>query len=715
MFTTQKRVILTALFACSIVAAAGVLAAEDKTAAVKEREAKWIAVLKSNAPVGDKVVACKQLALCGTKDAVPVLMHLVADEHMEAWARIALEVIPDSSVDEALRESLGKLHGRCLVGVIHSIGRRGDAKAVGLIAAKLKDPDVNVGVASALALGDIGGGAAAAALEGALGSTVPALRSAMAEGCILCAEKQLAAGKADEAARIYDVVRKADLPGQRIREATRGAILARKAAGVPLLVELLRSQDKQMFHLGLTVARELSGKEATNALAAEFDKAAPERQTQLVLAIADRGDVTGLPAMLQAAKSGPDSVRITLVKLLKRFGNASCVPLLLELAIDPKPELANAALESLSGLSGKEVDAEIVARLPKAAGKVRLLLLQLVGDRLLTAAIPEVIKAVSDPDLQVRLQALTTLGYAVEFKDLSVLIAHVAAVPENADEAKTARVALRAACQRMPETEACAAKLAAAMGGAKTQAKIDFLEVLTALGGQKALETVAAAVSDSNSEIQDAGTRLLGKWMTLDAGPVLAKLAQSASDSKYEVRLVRSYIRLIRQFPMANEDRVKMCGTAVTIAKRDEEKRLILQVLARYPSSDGLLLALEMAKTPSLKTDASKSIFTVVQKMGADSPEVKKILAKIGLQQVKVDILKAEYGAGGKTKDVTELVRSYAHGFPLIPLKKSSYNEAFGGDPAPGMTKELKIEYRFNDRAGKATFGENASIVLPIL
>ena len=85
------------------------------------------------------------------------------------------------------------------------------------------------------------------------------------------------------------------------------------------------------------------------------------------------------------------------------------------LAVDRKPELASAAFQSLSGLPRKEVDAEIIARLPKAEGKARLLLLQLVGDRMLTAAIPEVIKAASDPDLHIRLQAIMTLGYAVEF------------------------------------------------------------------------------------------------------------------------------------------------------------------------------------------------------------------------------------------------------------------------------------------------------------
>ena len=705
-----------AFFAIALVAIAAAVssAAEDKAATAKERETKLIAVLKSNAQPGEKALACKQLALCGSKDAVPALVPFLGDERMAAWARIALEAIPDPAVEDALRDSVGKLNGRCLIGVINSLGRRGDAKAVALLAAKLKDNDAEVASASAVALGHVGDAAALTALESALAGTVPAVRSAAAEGCILCAEKRLAAGKADEAVKIYDMVRgKTDLPAQRVREATRGAILARKTAGVPILVELLRSNDKQLFNLGLTVGRELPGREATDALTAEFAKAAPERQSLLILAIADRGDAAGLPAMLQAAKSGPDGVKITIAKLLKRLGNASCVPLLLEFAVDEKPEMDQAAVEALADLPGKDVDAEIVARLSKAEGKAKFVLLQLVGDRVLTAAVPEVVKAASAPDLQVRLQALTTLGYAVEFKDLSVLIGRVAATPENAEEAKAALGALKTACTRMADVDACAVQLVAAMPSAKVPAKVHLLEVLTAVGGKKALETVAAAAVDSNGDMQDAGTRLLGKWMTLDAAPVLVKLLQSTKDPKQEVRLVRAYIRMIRQFPMANEDRVKMCRTAITLAKRDAEKKLILTVLGRYASAESLQMAAELAKTDSLKADAGKAILMIVQKIGGNSPQAQQVLAQIGLQQTNIEIVKAEYGAGKNVKDVTGQVREGLHGIPMILLKGSSYNEAFGGDPAPGTVKELKIEYRFNGKDGKAAFAENASIFLP--
>ena len=85
------------------------------------------------------------------------------------------------------------------------------------------------------------------------------------------------AGNSVAATELYDEVRAADLPQQRIIEATRGAILARGQQGIPLLLELFRSPDKKLFQLALGTAREFPGGDVDQALAAEMTRATPER------------------------------------------------------------------------------------------------------------------------------------------------------------------------------------------------------------------------------------------------------------------------------------------------------------------------------------------------------------------------------------------------------------------------------------------------------
>jgi len=327
--------------ACVMVGNRSPLAAAENPGSALESQR--IAVLTSDAPPQDKAITCKQLAIYGGKEAVPALAPLLADEKLASWARIALEVIPDPVADDALREAMGKLQGRLLVGAINSIGVRRDGKATDVLIARLKDPDAEVASAAAVALGRLGNASAAKALEDSLAGAPATVRSAIAEGCILCAERRLAEGQPAEAVKLYDLVRKAEVPKPRVVEATRGAILARQSAGVPLLVEQLRSADKLLFALGLRVARELPGREATEALVAELGRAAPDRLALLILALADRGDAAALPAALQAAKNGPDQVRIVAMRVLKRLGDASYVPVLLEAALEANEEVSQTA------------------------------------------------------------------------------------------------------------------------------------------------------------------------------------------------------------------------------------------------------------------------------------------------------------------------------------------------------------------------------------
>jgi hypothetical protein len=155
-----------------------------------------------------------------------------------------------------------------------------------------------------------------------------------------------------------------------------------------------------------------------------------------------------------------------------------------------------------------------------------------------------------------------------------------------------------------------------------------------------------------------------------------------------------------------------MSRTAMQIAKRDAEKKLVLDLLERYTSIEGLQLAIETAKTETLKNDAAKTARVIARKLG-NPAEAQQLMDKAGLEMEKIEIVKAQYGAGERLKDVTEIVRKAAAGTLTVALPAPDYNGAFGGDPASGTVKQLTIEYRVNGKAGKASFNENAPIVLP--
>jgi HEAT repeat protein len=699
------------LASCMVLAAITVRAADEKTSSA-DKEKELLAILRSDAPKADKALACKKLAVYGSSEAVPELARLLKDEELASWARIPLEVIPGSAADEALRKSLDSLQGQLLVGAINSIGVRRDGYAADSLIARLKDQDAEVASAAAVALGKIGNDAATGALRKALSATSGKTRSAVSEGLVLCAERLMNDGRTTEAIEIYDQVRKTDVPKQRLLEASRGAILARKEQGIALLLEQLRSPDKALFQLALSTAREIASRKVDEALAGELSNTSPARAAVILVAMADRKETVVLPAVVAAAENGPKEVRLAAIESLGRVGDGSCLNALLSAATDSDPELSQAAKAALADLRGDSIDRAIVGRLANTQDKLYPVLIEVVGERRL-AATPALVNALESTEPAIRKAALKALGETVSAQELNILIAQVVK-SKHVEDATTAQQALKSAAIRMPDREACAAELAAALDAAPSAVKPALLDILAAVGGTKALAAVGAAAKSSDPELQDVSSRLLGEWMTIDAAPVLLDLTKTAPGEKFQARALRGYVRIARQFVMPDDQRLAMCQSALDACRQPAEKKLVLEVLKRYPNQQTLALATKLMQVPELKADATQTALAIAQKVGNKVEGVQKLLTDAGLGKVKVEIIKAEYGAGATQKDVTSVLQKQLADVQLIGLPADDYNTAFGGDPVPGTPKQLKIQYRVDGKPGEATFAENALIILPM-
>lgn len=675
------------------------------------QEAELLAVLRSDATLQEKSAACRQLARVATKEAVPTLAVLLGDEKLSHMARYALEGIRDPSVDDALRDALGKVQGQPRLGVIGSLGARRDAKAVNALAGLLKE--TSTAQAAARALGNIGTPEAAKALEDALPDAKGGNQTAICEGLLRCAEALAADGASAASQAIYDRLRGlADAPPQVCGAALRGAILARGKEGVPLLVEALHGSDYAQAAAAVRAAMESPSPEITDALVAELPKVPAERQGLLILALAERGEARVLPTVLQAAQSEDGQLRILAFRALKRVGDASCVPALLDAAAEGNADVAQAAMESMESLQDESVDEQVAARLSEAQGKMRLVLMELAGRRRTAAAAPALWLASDDADPEVRIAALASLGAVIETADLPKLIARLPDTKE-AQEAAALDKALCEVCLRAEDREAVAAQLVAAMPKVDGPVKVRILETLNVVGGATSLETVAAAARSSDAELRDAASRVLGQWKSADAAPILLDLHNSVSDDRIKIRAIRAYIRIARQFDMPADRRAAMCRAALETAARDADKQLVLEVLLRYPSEEMQAIAMEAAKVPALKEQALLVVMGMASK-GINRAELGRALAQAGQKPVELEIIKAEYGAGAKIKDVTAILRKYAKNYRIIFLPNTSYNASLGGDPTPGIVKQLKIQYRIDGKEGEVSLNENATIVLPI-
>lgn len=602
----MNRIIVTAVLALGIGALPLIgLAAEPP------KEADLIKIIQSDAPPQDKAIPCKQLAIYGSAKAVPALAALLPDKDLSSWARIALEAIPGPEADNALQASLGKLKGRLLVGVINSIGHRAVAKASGDLAGLLKSEDEMVACAAAAALGRIANAEAVQTLEPQLKAKSAELRSTAAEALVICAEKRREAGESDETVRLCEAIRKADVPRQRTLEAIRCMALVGGKVGTDILSDLLRSDDRHMFGLGLHLAREMKGAEVTDLVSKAMGKAAPRRKALLLIALADRKDPKSIPAVLSAAKDEKGAVRVTAIELLEKMGDVSCVGVLLGAAVDEDEKVAKAARLSLARLPGKAVSDDLVARLGKAEGNTLAVLLDLTAQRQLPAALEAMVRHAGSTDAAVRSAALAGVAFMGGAEEIPAVVELVKNAKDAASRGAAEKV-LTALCGRAGP--ACMDHLRPLARSDKTELKIVVLHALAAAGGEKAVEAVVDGAKEGDAEFVDEAVRTLSTWPNrwpndTKAAEALLELAKSAEKPTHKVLALRGYFQFLQATKSLKEaDRLGKLREAMSLAPRPQEKRLGVAALSAIGTSGALKMLTELTDDAAIAQEACAAI-----------------------------------------------------------------------------------------------------------
>lgn len=466
------------------------------------QEEPLLAILQSGAPQAEKSAACRELARVGTRQAVPVLAPLLADDSLADIARFALEPIPDPAVDEALRTALGKVKGRLLTGVIHSLAVRKDPASITPLAGLLSDPDPAVAQSAAHALGAFGP-AAAPSLETALTKTSPPNQFAVIEGLLACA------GEGPNAVAIHDKLRAIpNLPAHLKVSALRGSIRSRGAEGLPLLAEAIRTEAEVPAHAAIGIAMEIPGAGVTRVMAGELAAAPDAKRILLVQALGRRGDATAESALVPIARSGAPDLRIAAIQSLAQIAAASSLPVLASLANDADPTIAAEALAGLAGVPGKEADAILLGMADGANPQLRLALIGAFGQRRMAAALPLLLTGAADANADVANASLKVLREIAGVREIPGVILALAQPATSA----TAESALTAMCARETDPSVCSGKLVTSLATAQGGGKLALLRVLGKIGDPAARAAVSAAANDADTAVKQEAARILAEW-----------------------------------------------------------------------------------------------------------------------------------------------------------------------------------------------------------
>lgn len=576
-------------------------------------ERKLLAAL--NAPdtaVAGKQFCCRMLRRVGSAQSVPSLAALLSDAELSHYARFALQYLPSAQAGLALRNALHQLDGDLRIGVVGSLGERGDWQAVSDLAPLLTNRDAKTAAATIRALGRIGGADAAQLLQET--QVAASLQEARNDAVLRCADSLLDGGQVTEAAALYRRYT-ASRESTWIRIAAyRGLIQAEPETAVPLVLTLLKDDDLHLQRAASTFISQMSGNRITLALAKQLEMLNPEAQALLISALETRQDRAATPYVVKATQSAEPSVRLAAIKALGILGSGSDVALLAQLATGNNP-IGAAARASLNRITGPDVTEALVKLMQSdAQTATRLNAIEACVRRNETAVVPAMHQTARDSDASIRRATFKAMGSLATTKDMAFLVSLLVSAETSRDRSALEQTLVLVASR---DRSLDVSVITSALKQAQPQVKTHLVPVLGIVGSSDALKAVRNQLDDPDASVQKAAIRALSKWPNADPLADLLVVAQDSPDASQRVLALRGYIHLLSQpSDRSAAQTVALLDKAYALAARTDEKRMVLSALPKFPSKAALELAAQAKSEPALAREAevaTQRIVTLLQ------------------------------------------------------------------------------------------------------
>ncbi len=634
-----------AMFAVAFGTAAVSLRADSPSA-----EDKLLEVLRSGAAVGDKANACRELKLSGTEKSIPVLASLLTDAELSHPARFALESMPYPAAGAALREALGKATGLARSGIIDSLGQRRDLLAARLIAPDLTADDLTLVAAAATALGKIGTSEAGSLLTTARSKAPRAALVKIDDGLLLCAERLRIAGETGAAPKIYALL----LQRSKARSVRAGALrgLAEMAGpeAARLVTEWLASDDALVRSAAAAELHSLSDTDL-GTIAGNMAKLPPTSQIAVLAAIRIRGRSVLSPAVLAAAKSPHESVRLAAAQALGTVGDVTALPVLVELAA-VEGQVGQTARQSLEAICGPKIDEQILSALRAEKNPARRAAwIGVLQARRPARVVPLLLDEAAGKDGLVASRALAALAKLASPRDIPALVAIVVKT-EKGPLREEAERAVRQVCLQIADKTKQAQPVLSIFQSATPADRIALLPLLGRIGGEEIRPIVQAAMESKDPATCEAGVRAISNWPDATAADQLLHLAQTANLATHRQWALRAFVRVV-SLPggASNAEKLARLKQAMQLSRSKEEQLWVIQRAAAVRAVETLRFVAPYMDQPDLAEQACRAVVELAHHKELRNPNLAEF------QPALEKVLKTSHDSGTR-----EQARRYLQG-----------------------------------------------------
>jgi len=400
------------------------------------------------------------------------------------------------------------------------------------------------------------------------------------------------------------------------------------AADVPLLSQKAAGGSDAEKKAARESMVRLHGDDVNAALLAEMEKGEPSVRVGLLAVLAGRNAKESLPVVLKSTEDPEETVRIAALEALRFLADENDTEKLVNTLKGAKDDAESRKAElALLGVCsrGSEACADaIVAGMTGADVRSRTALLHALtragGDK----ALETVVATLNDDDETVRNEAVRMLS---SWSDAAA-VPHLSAIAKKEENPRYQILAIRGLVRLASPRQdkpADLALLGEAMDLAKrVQDKKLVIGALSGADSPEALDMVMPATDDPAlaEEARFAVVLIAGKMKKDDrdtATAALKKMFESAKNPLVPVLVIRGFVNLATPEQKKGEPEkpvnMELLGEAMKLAKRPQEKEVLLDALGTIGNAQALALVMPLTDDPKLAGAAGLAAVQIAEKM----------------------------------------------------------------------------------------------------
>jgi HEAT repeat protein len=637
---------------------------------VEEKAVAESAFLKALAKATDKEVKAffiHQLKLVAEDKSVEAVSDYLQDERLGAPAVQLIMTVASPNAEKQLINALTSAKGENQVAIVKGLGDLKSKTAYSTIAVLVGSSDSNLQRVLLYAMANIADPAAASALLSAAKEAGYNYEGTNAVGALtLYADRLGETGQDDLMKKVCKtIIKSSKTTAQLHNKATALSILS-KYFGHEVTAELLKSidnPDKSFRNSILKTAEKVGGVADTKAWIKRSKKLSPTIQSDLLLMLGKRQDISAIPYVKTSLNSGSAEVRKSSITAITELLGSDAVNILLTQVQKTTSQDELTHLEkTLLTISDDKHLAPFVSLFDNSSASTKVVAINVIAAKSGSQAFDKVFSYTNDNDATLQEAAFKALKRISTEINVEQLIDLLFSVDDDfkIDEIQKALVSAVNGIELLDEKSK---PFLTALNSNGRKERI--VKILPELGGAKALNAVKDLFDKGIGIDKQAAFDALVNWKSHDASNILYNICKTDNGS-FKSKAFNGFVKQVASSDLPDDQKLFLFSNIMAYASTDDQRINIIKSLSRIKTFMSFIYMSHFLDNKALQADAGVTAMRIALPSNGQ---------KVGLygEIVRKGLEKAEKVIGGADSEYYKIdIRNYLEAMPkdigFIPM-----------------------------------------------